>query len=249
MGRIRQVFDVSNTSLSDHVSSPDAVWDTKNDQLNLYIHGVDTGTSPNTQKTVLMANTGSDGTSFTEQGDILIPPLDGTWDEQERSYMSVRKAGNVWIGLYNGRDNENNNKGLGYAWSPDGSPGSWQTLDYPLFRNRYIIDDPDVTYDPRADQQGPGGNLVQFGGQFWVLLYYGNSTTDRAVKALRFDGLEQTTVPHYDVLEATQTWEADSLEIGDTAYIDGRIYLFYNSYDSSTDERQIGVAYTDLGGY
>lgn len=232
------LFDVSDVGGGDHVASPSAVWDPSNGRLNLYYHRgyPEARTHPRfRQETELATSTG--GTSFTKRTSVLRCPYDGSWDEQERSYLRVKRNGGTYVGVYQGRDDENNNPGVGYAWSRDGE--SWETLAHPLWYNRHIRD-----YDPRTFQQG-SPVLVAFGGSAYVLLSYGGPTS-RSISAVRMDHPEAVSGTPVPVLEPTRSWEGAILEAPTVYYHDDRAYLFYNGQDPSTHERAIGVAYSEL---
>lgn len=234
------VFDVADVGGGDHVASPSTVWDPVARCLNLYYHRGHPGTRshPTFRQETELA-TSVDGTSFEKRTSVLRCPYDGSWDEQERSYLRVSRCGGAYVGVYQGRDAENNNPGIGYAWSRDGR--TWGTLAQPLWANRHIEE-----YDPRAFQQGTPA-LVGFGGSVYVLLSYGGPSA-RAIYAVRFDHPRAVTGTPVPVLEPSTRWEGSILESPTVASHDGRAYLFYNGQDPSTFERAIGVATTELEG-
>lgn len=234
------LFDVSDMGGGDHVASPSAVWDPVNGRLNLYYHRGYPATRAHArfrQDTELATST--DGVSFSKQTTVLRCPYDGSWDEQERSYLRVKRSGGTYVGVYQGRDEENNNPGIGYAWSRDSE--SWETLAHPLWYNRHIQD-----YQPRTFQQGSPA-LVAFDGSAYVLLSYGGPS-GRSISAVRMDNPGAAVGTPTPVLDPTESWEGAILEAPVVQHYDGRNFLLYNSQDASSRERAIGIAYTDLGG-
>lgn len=235
------LFDVNDVGGGDHVASPSAVWDPRRDRLNLYYHRGHPGSRAHSrfrQETELA--TSSDGVSFTKRSSVLRCRFDGSWDEQERSYLRVRRVGEAYVGVYQGRDDANNNPGIGYAWSHDGT--SWETLPHPLWHNRHIED-----YDPRAFQHGSPA-LTTFGGSTFVLLSYGGPT-ERAISAVRLDSPDAWSGSPVPVLSSSEPWESAVLEAPTAYYHAHRLFLFYGSQDPATSDRSIGVAYCDLEAY
>lgn len=234
------VFDVEDVGGGDHVASPSAVWDPLHGRLNLYYHrGYPVARTHSRFRQETELATSTEGVTFEKQSTVLRCRFDGTWDEQERSYLRVKRAAGTFVGVYQGRDEENNNPGIGYAWSADGE--SWETLAHPLWYNRHI-----GNYDPRAFQHG-SPVLVAFGGSAFVLLSYGGPT-DRDIHAVRLDHPDAETGTPVPVLEPSLPWEGAILEAPTVVHGDGRAYLFYNGQDPDTHQRAIGVAYHDEAG-
>ena len=230
------VFDADDAiPASDHVASPSAIWDPDRDRLNLYYHrGYNPGGGYR-QDTALAVS--SDGESFDLRGPVIVAPMDGSWDARERSYFRVVRIGGTFVGVYQGRDRGGNDPGIGYAWSRDGV--DWHTLAHPLFYNRHVSG-----ADPRTFRHG-SPSLTTFDRSLYVL--EARRVDDRReLYAVRFEGPDAPHGGQCCVLAPTEPWEDDGLEAPVVQRVDDRYYLFYNSVDSKTNRRQIGVAYAPV---
>lgn len=231
------VFDVTDLGGGDHVASPSAVWNPDAETLHLYYHRGHSEPGSYVQDTEVA--TSMDGLFFEKVDTALYAPVDGSWDEQERSYFEVFRAGGNWFGVYQGRDRPNNNTGLGWAWSADGI--DWETLRSPLFSEAY----------DRTEYVFPSSpSITEFGGDIWVLLgLYEAGAVNQSIRAFRIDSIKQRGVSHAQTLfEPTLSWEGSGVTTPRAYYHDDRLYLFYTGKEVSPLSLRIGLAYTDLGG-
>ncbi|MFC6825650.1 hypothetical protein [Halopelagius fulvigenes] len=224
---------ISDTALGDnHVASPSAVVDSRNSRLNLYVHSPDGGS----QDTYLMtAPLSGDGTSFTLQKKVLKCSADGRWDEQERSYFSVRRIGRKFVGVYQGRDGPNNAPGIGVAWSMDGE--NWETKPSPAFDNTQW-----QNYAPR-EYNGGSPALSSVGGR--VAIHYGDRAGPHA-RALPFSDHEKTAFGGGEVVYSPPAW-ADATGVNAYDFYNDGEYLHMFYYAKVSNNSNIGVARAKLG--
>lgn len=236
--RWNPVFDAADMGGGDHVSSPCAVWNPDGEVLHMYYHRAHSEPEAFVQDTEVATST--DGLSFDSVDTALYSQLDGSWDEQERSYFEVFRDGGNWFGVYQGRDRANNNTGLGWAWSSDGI--DWETLRSPLFSEAYDGDEYVFPSSP---------SITEFGGDIWVLVgLYEADAVNQSIRAMRIDSVEQRGVSNVKtVFEPTLSWEGAGVTTPRAYYHDDRLYMFYAGKEENPLGLRIGLAYTELGGY
>lgn len=216
-----------------HVASPSALVDPSNDRLNLYVHSNDDG-----QQSYLMAAplTG-DGTTFTEVSTVLACPFDSTWDEQERSYLKVRRIGTTYWGVYQGRDVSNNIPGIGVCYSFDGE--TWQTDASPAFDNTQWMD-----YQPRS-YQGGSPSLSTVGNIPYI--HYGDRGDPSAARALPLADKDRALFQPGEEVMTVPSWSSSSgINVHEFWTDEQYIYAYY--YVAEGLETEIGVARAELGG-
>lgn len=222
-----------------HVSSPCAVWNPNTDKLRLYYHRAHSPNGTFVQETEV-ANS-EDGLTFEKLDTALYCQLDGSWDDQERSYFEVMRDGSNWFGVYQGRDSFNNNTGYGWAWSSNGL--DWETLEHPLFTEKLDGDQYEFPFSP---------SVTEFGGNIWVMGGITKTDGNQALRTMRLDSIESSQRGAANVQEifgADLDWEVDGVTTPRVYYHDGRMYMFYTGKQNNPLRLKIGLAYHELEGY
>jgi len=233
------LFAKDDVGGGDHISSPWPVWDPANERLNLYYHRNVRYQGPQVSE-VVFSEDGVNG--FTDGDPIPLLPAkkDGSWDEDERSYLKVIRWQGGWLGLYQGRDRYRNQHGIGWARSEDGV--NWEPSPYPLFHSCQYADG-----DGR-DGGGSSGHPVVINGQLNVVFQTGDPVSEP--HALPWDRRTQPVLASGEPLglTPTQDWEVGGgglmLESLFGPY-EGRLWAFYHSL-TSEDRHAIGLATAEV---
>lgn len=205
-----------------HVASPCAVVDPERGRLNLYVHSV-VGGGPsgyNLQGSYLLtAPSASDGTSFSEVGQVINTPADNTWDEEQRSYFQARRIGSSWIGVYQGRDHNANAPAIGVAHSYNGV--DWTVEPSPAFDGTNF-----KSHDPN-DFNGGSPALSVVGGAVHI---HHNDRGNGESLALPFDTRDRALFQPGEVVYTLPDWapsSASSVGAYDFRSDDEYLYMFY----------------------
>ncbi len=220
---------------SSQADSPHVVYVPKVGELWMYYHETGGGAGTGNQYTMLAtsADTG-DGTSWTKYGDptpVLDGRLDGRWDDNERTYFTVQRVGNMFIGTYQGRDESGSERGIGIAWSPDGK--NWQTSKIPVGLGNILS-----TYNPQSSNlHAP--TLLNIGGKL-VIGYVDSSDSDYKFKIFSLNQInnyvtEQDSIDFFTVTTSATIapTSASSIDYNQKTYIpyNNRIgYLDWEEY-------------------
>ena len=214
-----------------HISSPEVIFMPELNILRMYFHRAFGG-----QFTEYCHS--ANGLTWTKQpGRITTYSLDGSWNENETSYLRVVRLNEVYYATYQGRDRRANVKGLGFGISNDGITFKWS--DMPLFYNTQFKDE----YTPHADLGG-APCLVNLKGQLWV--FFGDGVTNRTIKASPVNDPFERYPLVKSVLLSTETWEGGMVESPNCLYHEGYLYMYYNGQNPDR-KRAIGVSYFKLG--
>lgn len=239
------LFSKEDVGGGDHISSPWPVWDPANERMNLYYHRNIRYQGPQVSEVVFS----SDGvTGFTDGDPVSILPekTDGSWDEDERSYLKVIRWQGGWIGLYQARDRLRNQHGIGWARSADGV--NWEASPYPLFYNcQYANSD-------GQDGSGSSGTPFVVNGRLTVIYQTGTpgepEDQQQQPYALPWDRRNQPVLGSGEPLglTPTQEWEGGSNARKIESLLGpyrGRIWAFYHSL-TPEGRHAIGLASAEV---
>jgi hypothetical protein len=208
-------------------ASPSVLYDPLQDRLMLYYHVDDAG-----QYTKLATDTTlNDGTDWTIQTTVLDPPFDGTWFEQERTYLSVLRHGNGYVGVFQGRDDPKNAPGIGVMRSGDGI--NWSVEPTPAYDNTQW-----GKTNPRGFQGG-SPRLSRLGGEL-TILYQDRGSQE--IHALPFEERNSNFFPNPTTVLTKPSWsDADGIGPGETWRDGGYVFQFFYDDDVSNNDFNIGV--------
>jgi len=220
-------------------ASPWAVFDPERDRINLYYHTDPnfSGTSGRQHTRLATAASTGDGTSFSTVGTVLEAPRDGTWDEQERSYMRGVRVGRTFVAAYQGRDRQNNAKGIGLARSFDGEDFE-KIQPQPAFDNAHWASNP---WEPNT--QGAAPSISLLGGELFVHFNDRTAVESRVLPLRDADaGLDQEAETVY----TQQAWQSGTPAVQEFVSDGQYLYLVYYDETNAAD-RSVGIARAELG--
>lgn len=211
--------------------SPHAVVDERSGELKVYYHG-EAGDFATGAQYSLLATTPltGDGTTFSKYtGDnsaptpILDGEMDGRWDERVRTYLSVQKLNGLFVGVYQGQDDQGNDTGFGIAWSHDGI--EWETARRPIGWSGQL-----GANNPQRRLFG-APSLIRFGDELVVL--YNEYRQGRNAQLTYAIGWDQLTgdLLHSEVTELLEV-STGMVEQSDTVSVpsEDRTYLVWDEY-------------------
>jgi hypothetical protein len=226
-------------SLSDpegsQTASPHWVYVPEEDVVRVYYH-----VNPSAQKTKYATiSTSGDGTSWTIQGELLDFALDGSFDDYERTYFRAYRRGSGWIGTYQGRDQDTNQPGDGWATSQDGI--NWSLADSPINDAAHYV--AQSNYDPQS-YNGGSPVIVRVNNEDHML-YQSRDTTPGELRAIPLNR-EQPALDEGELVYNMPSWASEDGVAANAVFADkDYLYLSYH-IESAADNRDLGIARTLL---
>ncbi len=232
------VFDISDLGEQyGHVSSPYPVAHHSGEILLYYhkAHYINGGSTwvQDTHYATIEPQTGA--AVEMHHGEALSSPADGSWNEEERSYLKVSQCDEGYVGVYQGCDHECRTPKLGLARSNNGR--EWTLKNQPLFASSslYDADRSQFVGTPHLEVVDEHPRVLFQ----WIPESQGKPSGIYRLPLSEHDA-EQVT-PEF-IFGAEQNWtKGQSLHVVDDIVHEGTKYLFYS--DSAGDNQQhIGVA-------
>jgi len=223
-----------------HLASPWPVLDPKNDRINLYYHR-GAGGLPGQVTDLATIPLSGDGTNASRDQLVIKSQLNGRFDAQERSYLAVERTANGYVGVYNGRDQDDflNAPGIAVARSVDGR--EWTVEPTPAFDGMQF-----GSFDPQKNNGGIPG-LFRLGGELHVTYY---DVDAGEARVLPFSQRHTATFAEGETVMGLPSWDttggSGTPVINEVVAYGGYLYLLYHLHDGG-GASEIGVKRANLG--